>query len=163
MVLRRLRSKLLVTGAVLLMVTTAAVFMLSEWERERAEKAAEAVGILPPALGRHVEQLKEALPGPGGESSEGPSSAAELAFFQLAFPDSDIPLSRLEAADAAAKAVRARGLPTGRGRPGTWVTVGPSNALYPFSPFRTNATYVPNEYAARGRTTALAVGPDSLP
>ncbi len=116
-------------------------------------------GNLPPALNRHLEQLKQALPGTGGESAEGPGSADELAFFQRAYPDADIPLARFEAAQAAANAVRARGFARGKGRPGTWVTVGPSNALYPFSEFRTNSLYVPNAYAAGGRTTALAISP----
>ena len=163
MVLRRLRSKLLITGAVLLVVTTAALFMLSEWEKERAEKAAEAEGNLPPALGRHLEQLKQALPGTGGESSEGPGSAAELAFFQRAFPDRDIPLARIERARLDAKTLRGKGFPTGKGRPGTWVSVGPSNAVYPFFPLRDNTQYIPNEYAAGGRTTALAIAPVCAP
>lgn len=156
-----LHSKLMAAVAVLLAGTTAALFLISEWDKERAEQAAE--GGMPTALAHHLEQLKQALPGTGGESSEGPGSAAELAFFQRAFPDADIPLARIEGARAAARTLRGKGFPTGKGRPGTWVSVGPSNAVYPFFPLRTNALYLPNEYAAGGRTTTLAIGPDCVP
>ncbi len=155
---RRLRFVLLASCVTVLVGTLVTALFMREWE-----EAAGGEGNLPPALSRHLEQLKQALPGTGGESSEGPGSADELAFFQRAFPDQDIPLARFETAQADARAIRARGFATGKGRPGTWVTVGPSNALYPFSEFRTNSLYVPNEYAAGGRTTALAIAPVCVP
>src|SRR6266571_8392336 len=114
---------------------------------------------MPPALARHLERLK-ALPANGGESLEGPSSAAEASFLQRAFPDADIPLARIAAARAALKAHKAKGFRKGKGRPGVWVTIGPSEAVYPFFPLRTNELYVPNEYVAGGRTTSLALAGD---
>jgi len=156
---RRSRFLLLASCATVIVGTlVAALFMTSE-----REGVAGGEGNLPPALNRHLEQLKQALPGIGGESGEGPGSADELAFFQRAYPDLDIPLARFETAQKAVNALRARGFARGKGRPGTWVTVGPSNALYPFFEFRTNTLYVPNAYAAGGRTTALAISPVCVP
>ena len=112
----------------------------------------------PPALGRHIERLMEAAP--VNQLVEGPGSADDFAFAQRAYPDTDIPLAHLEAARASAAAIAGRGFPTGRGRNGTWVTVGPSNALYPATIFRSSFSYVPAPYGAGGRTTALAISPN---
>ena len=116
----------------------------------------------PAALARHLERLK-ALPQNFGENVEGPGSAAEAAFQQRAYPDSDIPLVRINAARAAAASLNKKGFPKGKGRTGVWVTIGPSNAIYPFFDLRTSSLYVPNEYAAGGRTTALALAGDCVP
>src|SRR2546425_834651 len=58
------------------------------------------------------------------------------------------------------KGHKGKGFPKGKGRPGVWVTIGPSEAVYPFFPLRTSSLYVPNEYVAGGRTTALALAGD---
>jgi hypothetical protein len=113
--------------------------------------------MLPRALAAHVDRFR-ALPSQGGLG--GPGSAAEENFFARAFPDNDIPLERLDAARAAFDAAVGKGFPTGKGRPGTWVTIGPSNAIYPFFELRTAGLYVPNEYAAGGRTTTMAIDPN---
>jgi hypothetical protein len=113
----------------------------------------------PVALARHLDRLMQALPGNGGESATGPGSAAEEAFLQRAYPDTDIPLERIEAARAAYAELRGKGFTTGRGQPGTWITVGPSNALYPATIFRSSFSYVPAAYIASGRTTSIAISP----
>ena len=112
----------------------------------------------PPALANHLKRM-QAIPGNGGMSSEGPGSAEAEKFLALAFPDEDIPLARLQGARAAAALVRGR-FPRGNGRNGGWVTVGPSNALYPATDFRSSFGYVPNAYVAGGRTTAIAIDPN---
>jgi hypothetical protein len=117
---------------------------------------------MPRAVSRHLEKLKQAIPGRGGES-ETPGGAGEESFLALAYPDTDIPLARLEAARAAAAGHRKRGFPKGKGLPGSWVTVGPSQALYPFTPFRNSFSYVPNTYVASGRATAIAIDPNCVP
>lgn len=117
----------------------------------------------PIALARHLAEIRRAVPGNLGESASGPGSAETGKFLALAYPDADIPLARLETARAAAAAMRGRAFPTGKGRPGTWVTVGPSRALYPFTEFRNASGYVPNAYVAAGRTTALAIDPNCRP
>ena len=43
---------------------------------------------------------------------------------------------------------------------GRWLSLGPDNAIYPFNPFRNRFAYVPNEYAAAGRTTHSLIDPD---
>ena len=113
----------------------------------------------PLALSQHLERFRQTIPGVGG-MAEGPGSADAEKFMALAYPDTDIPLARLEAARAAAASVNGRPFPTGKGRPGTWVTVGPSQALYPSTVFRNSSLYVPAAYIAGGRTTALAIDPN---
>jgi hypothetical protein len=130
--------------------------------RFEREQELEREGGLPPALGRHLEKLRQAIPGNGGEPREGPDSAADQAFFQRAFPDTDIPVERIQSERDAFDRVTLKGFPRGN-RPGTWVTVGPSNAIYPFFDLRDFTLYVPNEYAAGGRTTALVISPDCIP
>jgi hypothetical protein len=48
-------------------------------------------------------------------------------------------------------------------KPGEWESVGPSQALYPLTPFRNSGNYVPNEYLAGGRTTSIAIRPSCAP
>ena len=117
----------------------------------------------PRAVSKHLDKLKQALPGNGGELPGGPSSADAYDFVARAYPDTDIPLARLDGARSAADHVAKKGFPTGKGRPGTWVTVGPSQALYPFTEFRNSFSYVPNAYVASGRATAIAIAPTCVP
>jgi hypothetical protein len=117
---------------------------------------------MPLALGRHMERLSEAIPGQGGEA-EGPGSGEAEKFLALAYPDTDVPLARLTAARSSADSHKKKGFPHGKGRNGTWVSVGPSNALYPFTEFRNSFGYVPNTYVAGGRTTAIAIDPNCVP
>jgi hypothetical protein len=116
----------------------------------------------PAAVARHMERF-EALPGHEGMNPEGPGSADAERFFARAFPDSDIPLDRLEAARSAAARLKGKAFPRGKGRPGTWVTIGPSTALYPSTQFRSSFSYVPNAYVAGGRVTAIAIDPTCAP
>jgi hypothetical protein len=120
---------------------------------------AQRAGELPPALGRHLARL-QAIPGNGGEPSEGPAGADEAKFKSLAYPDADIPLVRIQTADAAANAAKGRPFPSGKGKPGTWVSIGPKNAVYQFFPLRDLSLYVPNEYLAASRIDDMAIAPD---
>lgn len=123
-------------------------------------KVAKAKGGKPGALRDHLNKLRQALPASGPGISDGPGSPGEAGFMQRAYPDDDIPLARIEAARAAAQKVVGRPFPTGKGRPGTFVTVGPRDALYPLTPFRNSGSYVPADYMAGGRTVALAISPE---
>jgi hypothetical protein len=157
----RSRSGFLSVTAAMLAVGVALPVALTSRSSETRGRARPEVGEndMPPALARHLERLR-ALPGNGGESLEGPSSAAEASFLQRAFPEADIPLPRFTAARVAFKGHKGKGFPKGKGRPGVWVTIGPSEAVYPFFPLRTSSLYVPNEYVAGGRTTSLALAGD---
>ena len=124
-------------------------------------------GDMPVALAKHLATLQQAIPGKGGEpagesaNAPGSSTAALEEFAQMAYPKKDVPLSSLKAARAAFKTVRAR---TTGAVPGSnldaWEQVGPETGLYQFTPFRTARSYVPQEYAAAGRTTDLAIDPN---
>jgi hypothetical protein len=109
------------------------------------------------ALARHLDQLKQSVPGNQGMAKEGPASAAEAAFVQRAYPDDTISLAEAAGAQAAFEGSKGRSFPRGKGKKGTWVSVGPSRALYPDSDFLTSFLYVPNAYVAGGRTTSIAV------
>jgi hypothetical protein len=160
------RRTVVVLGAVIAIAAVGA--LLTAMLRSEGPTAAGNIqiaqgnGEAPPALAAHLEKLK-ALPGNLGESGEGPGGAEAAEFQALAYPDSDIPLARLETERLAAKAVKGRGFPTGRGQTGTWVSVGPKNALYPFFGPRDISGYVPNAYYAASRINAMAIAPDCRP
>jgi hypothetical protein len=115
--------------------------------------------MMPGALSRHLERF-QTLPAQGGQSPAGPESAAADNIFQRAYPDDDIPLSRLNQARGDFDALVRRGFRNRNGQPGIWTTLGPSDAVYPFFSLRTSGLYVPNEYAAGGRTTSMAIDPN---
>src|SRR5919204_780809 len=114
----------------------------------------------PPALAAHLDRLGQAIPGNGGEPDNGPAGADAAAFAALAYPAGDVPLAQFTAARSAANAVKAK-----QPRHGSngWTSVGPSTALYPFSPLRTLASYVPNEYPAASRINAMAIAATCIP
>jgi hypothetical protein len=115
-------------------------------------------GEYPPALGAHLEQLKQTIPGNGGESAEGPGSAGADWFYARAYPDNDIPLARANAARRAYVSIADKGLRSAV--PGTWTAIGPSKAVYELFGPRDFRSYVPNRYVAAGRTTAMAIDPN---
>jgi hypothetical protein len=118
----------------------------------------------PPLMKKRLERFANKQAGLRyDEASEGPASKAEADFAQRAYPDTDIPLARFDAARSAAASLKGRPFPKGKGRKGTWVTVGPNNALFQLTPLRTSNSYVPNEYAAGGRTTTLAISNVCVP
>lgn len=116
----------------------------------------------PAALARHLEHLMEAAPVAHGDPGEGPGAAEDFAFAARAYPDTDIPLERLEGARSAHEEHERRGYDRDEDRPHGWVTVGPSDALYPASIFRSSFSYVPAAYVAGGRTTAIAISPNCV-
>jgi hypothetical protein len=118
-------------------------------------------GEEPTALARHLETL--AATRPEYMEKEGPASAAEEAFMERAYPEETISVGQMDAARAAFQASEGRPFPKGKGKKGTWVTVGPSEALYPFERFRTSFLYVPNAYVAGGRTTSIALAASCKP
>src|SRR6266545_208183 len=61
-------------GAALSVIAGAVAVGVALRSGERAQEVGAAEGM-PPALAQHVEKLKEAIPGNGGESEEGPGSA----------------------------------------------------------------------------------------
>ncbi|MDP9283728.1 MAG: exo-alpha-sialidase [Actinomycetota bacterium] len=113
----------------------------------------------PSALARHLDQLGQGR----AHDEQGPETAAEAEFMQRAYPNESISVEQAGAASAAFASTTGRAFPRGKGRPGTWVTVGPSEALYPSSQFLTSFLYVPNSYVAGGRTTASAIASTCKP
>jgi len=123
-------------------------------KRVAREAEADTEGM-PTAMAEHLERLRRALPGNGGLG--GPSSPEEEAFQHMAYPGIDIPAARFESLRSNVRSIHGRPFARGRGQQGAWMSVGPSNAVYPLFQFRTSGLYVPNEYVASGRTTSLAV------
>jgi hypothetical protein len=123
--------------------------------KQRDEVGAEDRDGQPLRLSQHLGKLAKTIPANGGLHE--PGGASDEAFAQRAYPDTDIPVERLTTARSHAKAAMARNFDEGRRGVGTWTNVGPSDAIYPLTPLRTSSLYVPNQYAAGGRTTALAL------
>ena len=98
---------------------------------------------MPSALAAHLEDLAKTSPGNEGLEEEGPSSAAESAFLERAYPANTISVAQMQGVRASVAAAKGRPFPSGKGRKGTWVSVGPSQALYPFSRSATPSTTCP--------------------
>ena len=151
------------TACLALTIAAAVASILSAGEGQTRDPARFGVERnKPAAVARHMDRFKkrfESLPGFEGMSPDGPGSADAERFLARAFPDDDIPLARLEAERSAAARLKGKAFPSGKGRPGTWVAIGPSTALYPFTEFRSSSGYVPNAYVAGGRATAVAISP----
>ena len=154
--------RLALTGLAVLVLVAAVTGMAVLMSPGGASTAAPA-GEGTPALAAHLAQLKQAVPGNGGMAKEGPASAADAAFAQRAFPDNTISLAETAGARAAFAASNGRAFPRGKGAKGQWVSIGPSRALYPFTPFRSSFLYVPNTYVAGGRTTSIAISDTCKP
>ena len=117
----------------------------------------------PPALAAHLEELAKTSPGNEGMEEEGPGSAAEAAFIARAYPADTISVGEMDRARTAFTKTKNKAFPNGKPKPGSWSSVGPSQALYPFEPLRTSGLYVPNEYIAGGRTTDSALNQTCVP
>ena len=120
-------------------------------------------GELPPGVAQRLEATPEGGQGAETADSEGPASMADAAFLERAYPDNTISVADMNAARTAFAATSGRPFPKGKGGTGSWVTVGPSEALYPFTPFRNSFSYVPNRYVAGGRTTSIAISQTCQP
>lgn len=114
-------------------------------------------GEMPSALGAHLESLRRGLPGYAGMSPDGPGFAQDAAFLERAYPAGSISMAQVDRAKTDALRAFSRPFPTGKGKKGQWVNIGPSKAVYPFEDLRNAYNYVPNEYVAGGRTTSIAL------
>ncbi len=151
------RSRIIVITLALATVLAVTVGFAGFKAFNTGEQTALGEQNMPPALAKHMARLQQTIPGNGGEPEEGPGSADEAAFMARAYPDDTISVAQATAARQAYASVAGRPFPKGKGRPGTWVAAGPSEALYPFTQFRNIYNYVPNDYVAGGRTTAIAI------
>ena len=149
--------------AVLVLVSATAVVAGYMTSGTSAQAVGAGEGEFPTALGRHLEQLAKTYPGNQGLSEEGPASSAESAFLERAYPADTISVEQMAGVRSAVAAAKGRPFPSGKGRKGTWVSVGPSEALYPFERFRNAFNYVPNAYVAGGRTTSIALAASCKP
>jgi hypothetical protein len=159
---RRLRRRLIAAGVQAALVATAAVTAVALGPSSSLQ-AAPASGELPSGAQRRLAQLRQALPGPLGMVEEGPAAAADAEFTERAFPDDTISVAEMNGARAAFTQTSNNPFPRNRAKPGTWASVGPSVALYPFTERRGSFNYVPNEYVAGGRTTSLVISPTCEP
>jgi hypothetical protein len=162
---RRRRQRLAAAG-VATVVAGATLVGLHATGTPVATPAKPAEAEVPAGLAGHLEKLRRAVPGNGGESREGPGSAEADAFAARAYPADTISLAKWQGAAGAFQAADLRAnSPAARAEAvaSRWVSVGPSRALYPFTPLRNNTNYVPNTYVAGGRTTSLALSPICRP
>src|SRR5262245_52832768 len=151
---RRRRQLLIGIPAVLALIAGGLAYALLG---ERDEDEGEGEGDLPALVSRHMETLPEN----GG--LEGPAGSADSAFSERAYPSDTIAVAQVDASKSSFTAAKNRPFPSGKGQKGTWVTVGPDQAVYPFTPLRNSFNYVPNEYIAGGRTTSIAISKTCVP
>jgi hypothetical protein len=161
--MRRTRVPVALTALLVLIAATALGAGVLQSSSGPAETQRLGEGELPTALAAHLQDLAMASPGNEGLEEEGPSSAAESAFLERAYPADTISVEQIADARAAAAAAERRPFPRGKGKKGTWVSIGPSEALYPFERFRNSFNYVPNAYVAGGRTTSIALAASCKP
>ncbi|MFI1094778.1 hypothetical protein [Streptomyces sp. NPDC020917] len=153
---RRRRRLLAAVVAGILVLLTGAVAIQTSGTSARAERSAS---------GQDPDSAREATPGDpdsGGDPDAGeggPGSLAQADFLQRAYPGDSISTAQMDGARTAYRSAKGRPFPTGKGQKGTWVSVGPKEADYPYSPNRDRSSYLPNEYVAAGRTTAEAISP----
>jgi hypothetical protein len=150
------RRRQILIGAVAVVLAAAGGAVAVSLTGHEAEVEAEGEE-LPPLVSKHME----ALPDNGG--LEGPGVGATQEYLSRAYPNNTISVAQMDASRAAFAATNGRAFPTGKGQKGTWVTVGPSEALYPDSQFLNSFQYVPNAYVAGGRTTSIAIGKTCVP
>jgi hypothetical protein len=155
----RKRTRRRIVALTTIVAALVAAVVAAQLLNPAAPAAVVTGGDGPTALAAHLEELaarrstlKQALP---NESGENPGGAADAEFLKRAFPDVTISLAEMEAARSAF--VEASTRPPKGKKPGSWTSVGPSEALYPFNELRTSALYVPNAYVAGGRTTSIAI------
>jgi hypothetical protein len=152
----------LAAAAVLVLAIVATLLAAATGPGSSRQSARIGAGEKPTALARHLESL--AATSPGLERGEGPASAAEAEFMQRAYPSDTISVAAVNEARAAFAATTARGISKGKGVKGSWTSVGPSEALYPFDVLRNSLfLYVPNAYVAGGRTTSIAISETCKP
>jgi len=105
-----------------------------------------------------LTEVSAAIPGfDESREGQGPASSAEAAFQERAYPAEAISVAQMNGAASAFVSAKGRPFPRGKGRPGSWVSVGPNEALYPGTPLLTSAGYIPSRYVAGGRTTSIAI------
>jgi len=161
--MRRTRVPVALAALLVLIAVTALAAGLLRSSSGPAQAQRVGDGEMPTALGAHLQDLAMTSPGNEGFAEEGLSSAAESAFMERALPGDTISVEQMADARAAAAAAQGRPFPRGKGQKGTWVTIGPSEALYPFERFRNAFNYVPTSYVAGGRTTSIAVADSCKP
>ena len=115
--------------AIAVAVAGAVVAILTQSGSRAAAVQPAAQEGFPPNLSAHLDRLSQALPGTEGMAGEGPAGGAEDAFMERAYPSDTISVGQMDAARAAFAATKSRKFPSGFGKPGTWVSVGPSQAL----------------------------------
>ena len=150
---RRRRQALVVAGIAIL----AASALVATITLSGSSTAAPASGgELPSAFSAHFGSLRAA---PNGTTLGTPASWEEQQDLARAYPAEGVAYSWIANARADWKTAKSKPFPTGTGKKGQWVSVGPSSALYPLSPFRTRTDYVAGEYVAGGRMPAVAIAP----
>ena len=157
----RRRPRLALTGLLAFSIIAGSALIDRALTSTSGETARPFAGNVRAPTSAHRERLKQLVPGFQGEG--GPWTGAEQDFLARAYPGETISVEQMDAARAAFAAAQGRPFPTGKGRKGTWVTVGPSEALYPSTPFRSSFSYVPAPYVAGGRTTAIAIADTCKP
>ena len=131
---------------------------------------AEAVesGAISPALRHKLAASTRFSPGEPqyeqGEAGEGEGGDGAQDWYMHASPGTDIPFAAISSSREDWATLKAGGNAAAKlGDHGQWENLGPDNAVYPLNQFRNRYVYVPNEYAAAGRTAHSVIDPNCGP
>ena len=116
---------------------------------------------MPPALGRHLEKLAQAVPGLGENRSGQERRSRGVPGDGLPGPTSRWRGLRPRARPR--RGSRARSSPRARAARATWVTVGPSKALYPVTSSAIRSATSPTTTWPAAAPTAIAIDPNCAP
>jgi len=121
-------------------------------------KVARGESELPAALAAKMAKAATFSPTTMREGGEAVNDGAQD-YAEHAYPAAQIPFAAIKGSRKAWKKMKRRGL-ADNDQGGRWLSLGPNNAIYPFNQFRNRFVYVPNEYAAAGRTAHSLIDPD---
>src|SRR5262249_10447276 len=113
---------------------------------------------LPAALAAKMAKAATFSPTTIREGGEAVNDGAQD-YAEHAYPAAQIPFAAIKGSRKDWKKMKRRGL-ADNDQGGRWLSLGPNNAIYPFNQFRNRFVYVPNEYAAAGRTAHSLIDPD---
>jgi len=154
----RIGIGLLVVLALVSSAVVAGVVRSDSGTTTASAKLARGESELPAALAQKMAKAATFSPTTMRETGEVVSDGAQD-YAEHAYPAAQIPFAAIDGSRKDWKKMKGHGF-DGNALGGRWLSLGPDNAIYPFNPFRTRFAYVPNEYAAAGRTAFSLMDPD---
>lgn len=153
----RLGTGLLAVLALVCTAVVAGVVRSDSSTTAASAKLARGETELPAALARKMAKSATFSPTTIREGGEAVNDGAQD-YAEHAYPAAQVPFMAIKGSRDDWKKMKGHGF-GGNALGGRWLSLGPDNAIYPLNPFRNRFAYVPNEYAAAGRTAHSLIDP----